>query len=58
MFLTITNSTTDDESYYQCILETPVFQRRQASVYLSVNDTTIIHTGSNNGAYLIINNVT
>ena len=54
MFLTITNSTIDDESYYQCILETPVFQRRQASVYLSVNDTMIIHTGSINGTYLII----
>ena len=37
MFLTIVNSTTDDEGYYQCILETAFFQRREASVYLSVN---------------------
>ena len=43
MFLTIVNSTTDDEDYYQCILETPVFQRREASVYLFVNHTSIIN---------------
>ena len=54
MFLTIVNSTIDDESYYQCILETPVFQRRQAFVYLSVNDTRITHAESINGAYCII----
>ena len=40
MILIILNSTADDEGYYQCILETPVFQRRQASVFLSVNYTT------------------
>ena len=45
MFLTIVNSTTDDEGYYQCILETAVFQRREASVYLSVNHTSITHKG-------------
>ena len=39
MFLTIVNSTSDDEGYYKCILETAVFQRREASVYLSVNDS-------------------
>ena len=48
MVLTIYNSTTDDEGYYQCILETPVFQRREASVYLSVNDS-VTHMGSNDG---------
>ena len=48
MVLTIHNSTTDDEGYYRCILETAVFQRREASVYLSVNDS-VTHMGSNNG---------
>ena len=42
MVLTIVNSTTDDEGYYQCILETQVFQRREASVYLAVNHTNVI----------------
>ena len=51
MFLTIINSTTDDEGYYQCILETPVFQRRQAFVYLTVNHTGTTHTGLTNGAF-------
>ena len=51
MFLTIVNSTTDDEGFYQCILETPVFQRRQGSVYLTVNHTRTTHTGLTNGAY-------
>ena len=45
MYLTIVNSTTDDEGYYQYILETAVFQRREASVYLSVNHTSITHKG-------------
>ena len=58
MFLTIVNSTIDDESYYQCILETPVFQRRKAFIYLSVNDTRITHAGSINGVYYIIINYT
>ena len=44
MFLTIVNSTTDDEGYYQCILETPIFQRREVSMYLSVNDS-VTHMG-------------
>ena len=48
MVLTIHNSTTDDEGYYRCILETAVFQRREASVYLSVNDS-VTHMGSNDG---------
>ena len=39
MVLTIINSTTDDEGYYQCILETRAFQRSKTSVYLSVNLT-------------------
>ena len=47
MFLTIINSTTDDEGNYKCILETPVFQRREASVYLSMNHTSI--AGLTNG---------
>ena len=51
MFLTIINSTTDDEGYYQCILETPVFQRSQASVYLTVNHTGKTHTASTNGVF-------
>ena len=51
MFLTIINSTTDDEGYYQCILETPVFQRRQASVHLTVNHTGTTHTGLTNGVF-------
>ena len=37
MVLTVVNATTDDEGYYQCILETLVSQRRKASVFLSVN---------------------
>ena len=48
MVLTIHNCTTDDEGYYQCILETPVFQRIETSVYLSVNDS-VTHMGSNDG---------
>ena len=48
MYLTIVNSTTDDQGYYRCILETAVFQRREASVYLSVNHS-INHIGSNDG---------
>ena len=51
MFLTIVNSTADDESYYQCILETSVFQRRQGSVYLTVNHTRATHTELTNGAF-------
>ena len=48
MFLTIYNSTTNDEGFYHCILETPVFQRREASVYLFVN-----HTSITNGTYYL-----
>ena len=48
MVLTIHNSTTNDEGYYQCILETAVFQRREASVYLSVNDS-VTHMGLTDG---------
>ena len=44
MFLTIVNSTNDDEGYYSCILETPVFKRGEASVLLFVNHTNISHT--------------
>ena len=51
MVLTIVNSTTDDEGYYQCILETAAFQRSEASVYLAVNDS-VTHLGSNNGTYM------
>ena len=45
MLLTIINSTTDDEGYYQCIIEMSNFEIRQAPVYLSVNHTRIVHTG-------------
>ena len=50
--LTIVNSTTDDEGY-KCILETPVFLRRQGSVYLTVNHTRTCttHTGLTNGVF-------
>ena len=48
MVLTIVNFTTDDEGYYQCILETAAFQRTEASVYLAVNDS-VTHLGSNDG---------
>jgi len=44
MILTIINSTTDDEGYYQCILETRAFQRSKTSVYLSVNLTSATET--------------
>ena len=58
MFLTVVNSTTDDEGYYKCILETPVFQRRQGSVYLTVNHTRTTHTGLTNGVlYCRIKNI-
>ena len=50
MVLTIVNSTTDDEGYYQCILETAVFQRREASVFLAINDS-VTHMGSNDGIH-------
>ena len=46
MLLTIFNLTTDDEGYYQCILETPVFQRVEASVYLPKNHSAT-HIGLN-----------
>ena len=52
MFLTIVNSSTDDQDYYRCILETPVFQRREASVFLFVNHTNISHTELTEGWYL------
>ena len=42
MFLTILNSTAEDEGYYECIIETLAFEIKQASVYLSLNHT---HTG-------------
>ena len=50
MFLTIVNSTSDDEGYYKCILETSTafYQRREASVYLSVNDS-VTHMGLTDG---------
>ena len=53
MFLTVVNSTTNDEGHYQCILETPVYQRRQASVYLTVNHTGTAHAGLTNGASIV-----
>ena len=49
MFLTVINSTTDDEGYYRCIIETSSFQRAENSVYLSVSNTTIINTRLTNG---------
>ena len=53
MVLTIINSTTEDEGYYRCIVETAVFQRREASVFLAVNDS-VTHMGSNDGmAYIL-----
>ena len=42
MVLTIINSTTEDEGFYWCIVETAAFQRRKASVFLAVNDTSVI----------------
>ena len=51
-FLTIVNSTTDDEGYYQCILETSNFEIQEAFVYLSVNYPTITHSELNNGGSL------
>ena len=52
MFLTIVNSTTDDEGYYQCILETSTFEIIQTSVYLSVKHSRIVHNaGSCNGVF-------
>ena len=54
MFLIIVNSTTNDEDYYRCILETPVYQRMQATVYLTVNSTRIVvNTGSTNGTCML-----
>ena len=50
MFLTIINSTTNDEGHYWCILETSCFHRKQASVYLTVNHTQVTTTRSSNGA--------
>ena len=49
MFLTIVNSTTDDEGYYQCILETSSFEIQEAIVYLSVKNATITHMELTNG---------
>ena len=46
MLLTIFNFTTDDEGYYRCILETPVFQRVEVSVYLPMNHSAT-HIGLN-----------
>ena len=54
MILTIVNSTTDDEDYYRCILETQGFKRREASVYLSVNQANITHTEFTEGWYLLL----
>ena len=51
MFLTIINSTTNDEGHYQCIVETPVHQRRHNSVHLIVNHTGIPHVGLTNGVF-------
>ena len=48
MVLTIVNSTTEDEGYYWCIVETEVFQRREAVVFLAVNNS-VTHMGSNDG---------
>ena len=48
IILTIVNSTIKDEGYYQCILETPADQRRQASVYLIVNHTDGLTNGTFN----------
>ena len=51
MFLTIINSTTNDEGYYHCVIETSNFEIKQARVYLSVNHTRIARTGSANGMF-------
>ena len=57
IILTIVNSTISDEGCYQCILETPADQRRQASVYLIVNNTRILTTRLTNGAFYFHYNV-
>ena len=49
LFLTIVNSTNDDEGYYQCILETSRYEIQEAFVFLSVNNATRTHTESTNG---------
>ena len=46
MFLTILNSTTEDEGYYECIIENLAFEIKQASVYLSFNHTRRTQTGA------------
>ena len=53
MFLTIVNSTINDEGHYRCILETPVYQRRQATVYLTVNHTGTTHAGLTTGVSIV-----
>ena len=47
MLLTIVNFTTDDEGYYHCILETSVFLRVEASVYLPAANHSAAHIGLN-----------
>ena len=44
MFSTIVKcpQLTNDKDYYQCMLQILVYQRRQASVYLTVNNTRIV----------------
>lgn len=49
MFLHIVNSTTEDEGYYQCILETSGFEIQDAFVFLSVNNATRTHMELTNG---------
>ena len=53
MFLNIINSTTNDEGYYRCIVETSCLRsihRKQASVYLTVNHTRVTNSWLTNGA--------
>ena len=50
VFLTIVNSTANDEDHYQCILETPIFEIIQTSVFLFVKRSVIAQsTGLCNG---------
>lgn len=41
MVLIVIESNVDDEGYYQCVLETPAFQRIKKSVYLSLDHANI-----------------
>ena len=51
MFLTIVNFSAEDVGHYECILETVIFETKQASVYLFLNHTGRSHTGV---SYIVI----